>query len=239
MGNSFTVDTGSIVNSKNTEDLWPYIWAIREPECLDWKNGLEDEEIEVLALRQHNLPVPITKTLYLSGRKDVCDVDKLDNLGITHVLNVAGVCARGPLDLYKDHNITYKEIDAHDEEGYNMLGNHLEECQAFIQLAASAGGKCVVHCVAGINRSGVIAAAVHMLSEAPSSNVLTTVAHCRRQRSNCFLWNHSFQAQLVLLAEKQKLMGPLPGQTGCCVAHQAPPPPQDTDPKAKSIASLF
>ena len=47
----------------------------------------------------------------------------------------------------------------------------------------------VVHCHAGINRSGVIAAALMMLRT--NSSVLETVAHCRRQRGNAFLWNRT------------------------------------------------
>ena len=106
-------------------------------------------------------------------------------------------------------------------EGYDMLGNHLEECMQFINSCAAAGGKTVIHCVAGINRSGVIAAAVHLLTAVTMNvagengpqterNILKTVAHCRQQRGNNFLWNHSFQLQLALLARKQNLLGAAP-----------------------------
>lgn len=219
--------SGSNTIAKCSEDLWPYVWAIRDPECLDWKRGLTDEEIEVLSLRQSEMPVEITETLFLSTQRHVEDVNHLNTLGITHVLNVAGKGARGPVDLYKAQGITYKEIDAHDEPGYDMIGGHLKECQAFIEVAKAAGGKCVVHCHAGINRSGVIVAAVHLLqgSEAnrTNTNVLDTVAHCRHQRSNCFLWNHCFQLQLVCLAKENNLLGPMPGSTGCIALDQAPP----------------
>ena len=233
----------SSTSTECTESIWPYVWAIREPECLDWKTGLNSEEIQVLAARQADLPVPITTTIYLSDHKSVCDVQRLSALGITHVLNVAGVTARGPLDEYKSQGITYKEVNADDEEGYDMLGNHLQECRSFIENAAISG-KCVVHCVAGINRSGVIVAAMHLLSGDPDSNVLKTVAHCRRHRSNCFLWNHSFQVQLVQFAKLHNLLGPPPGDTGCCVAELPPPyiaEDEITNAKAKkkSIKNLF
>ena len=283
MGNKFSTDT----ESEDTEkELWPYLCAMRDPSCLDWKRGLSDEEIQICALRQIDLPVPITSSLYLSDHKGVCDVDKLKSLGITRVLNVAGPAARGPLKMYETNDILYKEIDADDEEGYDMLGKHLEECQIFVHsppsLSSSSvnsgeGGqfqkqedqnesKTVIHCVAGINRSGVVAAAIHMLEEAqaqaeaqthsplaqteietetpgastsssssssgvsasgvPSASVsvLNTVAHCRRQRSNCFLWNHSFQLQLAQLARKHGLLGALPGEPGCCCESTASPP---------------
>lgn len=58
-----------------------------------------------------------------------------------------------------------------------------------------------MHCVAGINRSGVLVAAARMLDERTS--VLATVKHCRAQRGSTFLWNESFQEQLVALARRE------------------------------------
>ena len=66
----------------------------------------------------------------------------------------------------------------------------------------------MVHCQAGINRSGVIVAAIHMLEE--QKNVLDVVRHIRRRRGNCFLWNESFQKQLVALAKRNNLLGAKP-----------------------------
>ena len=37
-----------------------------------------------------------------------------------------------------------------------MLAKHFEAASAFIRAAAAAGGRCLVHCVAGINRSGLL-----------------------------------------------------------------------------------
>lgn len=247
MGNTFASqsDTGAS-SPKEEEEVWPYVWAMRDPECLDWKRGLTEEEIQTCALRQIDMPVPITQTMYLSDHRRACDVQKLKSLGITHVLNVAGAAARGPTDIYEANDIVYKEVDADDEEGYDMIGKHLEECQLFIKAAASAGGKTVVHCVAGINRSGVIVAAIHLLEEAEaaegsvSGTVLLTVAHCRLQRSNCFLWNHSFQLQLALFAKKHNLLGPLPGQPGSfCVATAQDQSYDQEKREKKTIKGLF
>lgn len=245
--NSKTEPTARYDNSvyHNDEELWSHLWALQDPTCLDWKHGKSAEEIQECAIRQTKLPVSITEKLYLSDHKNVCDVNKLDELGITHVLNVAGPAARGPVDQYKSHNIEYKEVNADDEEGYDMLGLHLEECRNFMQSAAIVGGRVVVHCVAGINRSGVIVAAEHMLSSDPTtSSVLSTVAHCRRQRGNCFLWNNSFQLQLVRLARQHGLLGPGPGEPGCVVTQQAPDSHTSgidrcSEVEKKSIKSLF
>jgi len=126
---------------------------------------------------------------------------------------------------YQSAGIEYSQIDADDEEGYAMLAKHLEQALAFVALARDdAKGKCVVHCHAGINRSGVLVAAIHMLHT--KSNVLDVVAHCRMQRGNAFLWNHTFQSELVALARERGLLGPKPGEQGCCVLATAPPPPE-------------
>jgi hypothetical protein len=105
-GSTPRTSTVSSSIDEGTEELWPYVWAIRDPECLDWKIGLTREEIQNLALLQLELTVSIIPILYLSDHKHVCDVEKLKSIGITHVLNVAGPAARGPLQLYEIHNIT-------------------------------------------------------------------------------------------------------------------------------------
>ena len=93
-----------------------------------------------------------------------------------------------------------------------MLENHLEECRAFIQQCRDAGGKCVVHCQAGANRSGVIVAAEIMLTE--QKTVIETVCHCRKRRGDTLLCNESFVKDLVQLARKQNLLGPKPKLNG-------------------------
>ena len=39
---------------------------------------------------------------------------------------------------------------------------------------------------------------------------LDVVKHIRRRRGNCYLWNVSFQKQLIALAKKNSLLGPKP-----------------------------
>lgn len=144
------------------------------------------------------------------------DKDRLKTLGITHVLNVAGQGA-GSLedDKYRKLGITYKSIAASDREGYLMFENHLDECRSYISSCRKSGGKCVVHCQAGANRSGIIVAAEFMLTK--RMTVLEVIYHCRKQRGNVFLCNASFQRELVSLARSEGLLGPKPGHPGCIV----------------------
>lgn len=172
-------------------------------------------------MRKAQLPVEIMPHLFLSDARRAHDVELLGRLGITHVFNVAGAPAAGPSHAYAAAGITACNVNADDEEGYRMLAQHLAEAQAFVEAARGSGGKCVVHCVAGINRSGVLAAACLMLHH--RIPVLDAVAQCRRARGNCFLWNNTFQEELVALARVESLLGPAPGAAGCRVTAVAPP----------------
>mmetsp|Transcript_46315 Transcript_46315/g.92870 ORF Transcript_46315/g.92870 Transcript_46315/m.92870 type:complete len:121 (+) Transcript_46315:480-842(+) len=117
-----------------------------------------------------------------------------------------------------------------------MLAKHLSEAREFIAAARDSGGKCVVHCVAGINRSGVTVAAEHMLTT--RQNVLEVVAHCRKQRGNVFLSNKSFQEELVALARAHDLLGPKPGEQGCIVKN-LPQKPTDRPPAQGPLRTLL
>ena len=58
----------------------------------------------------------------------------------------------------------YALLDAEDDIGYDMR-QHLDAASAFIQAAYDAGGQCLVHCQAGINRSVFIVVAELMVRE--------------------------------------------------------------------------
>lgn len=191
-----------------SEEDWPFVRAIREPDYLDWKQSCGVESINDIAKAQCNHPVEIGSRLYLSDAKGVHSPDRLQELGVTHVLNVAGKAATLNPELHEKMGINVLNISAEDEEGYPMLSRHLAEARSFVDQAKKAKGTVVVHCVAGLNRSGVIIAAIHMLEERKS--VLETVAHCRKARGNLFLCNESFQEQLVSLARSEDLLGEKP-----------------------------
>ena len=70
--------------------------------------------------------------------------------------------------------------------------------------ADNTSGKVVVHCVAGINRSGVVATAAYMI--ATQTPVLDAIKHVHSKRG-ALLWNKSFVVQLCILARKHNLLG--------------------------------
>ena len=161
-------------------------------------------------LQPVDLPCSIQPHLLLSSKTEAGDREMLQALGITHLLNAAGKAGRTPVDL-AGAGISYLELNGEDEEGYPMLAKHFEAASAFIRAAAAAGGRCLVHCVAGINRSGLLAVAELMMSE--RLEVLEALARAKRVRG-LILWNESFQLQLVSLAEEHGLLGPMPQLSG-------------------------
>ena len=196
-----------------TDDENLFFEFIVSPEYLDWRRNdktITEEEILKISKKQADMPVQINNYLYLSNAENAHKMDKLKTRGITHVLNVAGPSAQiQDGTIYEKNNIIALNIDADDEEGYPMLKKHLMECQLFVNKCKKMkNGKIVIHCHAGINRSGVIMAAIYMLEE--KKNILDVVKHLRLCRGNACLWNESFVKQLIKLASSKALLGPTP-----------------------------
>merc|ERR1712218_67641 len=116
---------------------------------------------------QQNMPLPIIKdSLYLGNAACIQNVQRLLDLNITSVLNMAGPMAlpKKTIKALKASNIGYHRIDAEDEFQYPLLEKHWEEAKRFIdESIQNTDGKCVVHCVAGMNRSALIATAYYMV----------------------------------------------------------------------------
>lgn len=234
-------DQSSLSIGKNSQyesihEDWPWVWGIRDPKYLDWKKNLSNDEIQAQALRQQNLPVSVTENVYWGSAMSVeSKISQLQTLGITSVLNMAGHALKAETAKeYEKYGIKFKRIDAEDENDYDLLGNHWDEAYEFIKSSTEDGkGKCVVHCVAGINRSGLIVAAYHMLLT--KSTVFETVKHIRAQRGNLALSNEGFQQQLVAIARLNDLLGAKPGTEGSIIHEKSPPADNDWPSNQKKI----
>lgn len=205
---------------------YPYLHVMQsvDPLYLDWRRDLTTEEITTSASLQARLPCEVMPYLFLSHRAGVRNIKRLEELGITHVLNVGGKPARGPISAYKKAGITYKEIQAKDAIGYEMLKHHFWECNEFINSALcpttsnknSSNGdnaeaktkrhaKVVVHCQAGVNRSGVIVASQLIVRE--RKTLLQAMNHGRKCRGNRFCYtNKTFLKELIALSKLEGLL---------------------------------
>ena len=188
-------------SSTASEDV-PWILGLRD--VGDYLKGVTAEER--MRLRQKRMPVEILPHLYLSSAS-AADPKILRLRRVTHAINAAGRAARSQAAVLRK-TMTVLEFEGHDIEGFPMLPRYFARTRQFVQTAQAQGGKVVIFCVAGINRSAVLCAAEYMVSQ--RVNVIDAVRHCRRCKGNVFLTNHSFQAQLVALARKERLLGPPP-----------------------------
>jgi hypothetical protein len=175
------------------------------------------------------LPVEILPWLYLGDQWSVSNVYRLKELGISHVLSVNGM-PREQLkwireEIFQPAGIIHKHVQGEDEEFYDMIGEHWEECKEFLATVRNNGGRVVVHCAAGINRSGLIACAAHMVLE--RKPVLSVVQSVISKRGY-LLWNKSFRKQLCILAANEGLLGekPVGFDDAKIVEESLPPPPQ-------------
>lgn len=182
------------------------------------------------------LPAELLPWLLLSDEMNVRSKKTLKEMKITHVLTVAGMPTfhREFLEsTFESSGITHRYIPGEDEEDYDMIGNHWEESREFLEDARNCGGKVVVHCMAGMNRSALIACAAHMVLE--QTPVLEVIRNCIAKRGK-ILSNKSFQAQLCKLAADENLLGVKPpGYSDDPLEETAPPRP----PTSAALDRLF
>ena len=166
-----------------------------------------------------DLPVEIMPHLLLGDKRCAADLPTLSAFGITHMLNVAGTHGRAASGAAHVGALHYLQLHADDDEGYPILTKHLLAASAFIRTAREQGGRVLIHCQAGINRSGCIAVAELMLTE--RLPVLEAIQRVKAARG-VLLSNTSFQRQLVELARDNGLLGPLPADLPVAAARFKP-----------------
>ena len=142
--------------------------------------------------------------LFLGGFTQAENKELLKQLGITHVIN----CAEGEVQTgqdYYDDDITYMGFEAADEEDYYIM-QHFDEVYKLIEEARVSGGKVLIHCIAGVNRSGALTVAYCMMHfNMGPIEAATFVKNIRPQ----ILSNDEFRRQLIEFA---KTKGFIPSQ---------------------------
>lgn len=88
------------------------------------------------------------------------DVEMLQRVGITRVVNMAGASVVTGQEFY-GKNITCQVINAEDVEDYD-LSQHFTEVSEFLEQAEKDGASVLVHCVAGVSRSVTVSVAYLM-----------------------------------------------------------------------------
>ena len=172
------------------------------------------ERITQWEIRPPPLPVCILPHLLLGGKESAHDLVALQQNAVTHVLCSAMVSSHGIEHVvsspFKEQleaaGIVYHHIAALDPTGEDLL-LHVESASEFVNGARDAGGRCLIHCHDGIDRSGLLAAAMLMLHE--RLPIVEAVRRCKLARG-VVLENESFRTQLCCFAQRHGLLGDEP-----------------------------
>jgi hypothetical protein len=165
-------------------------------------------------------PVAMLPWLYLAPLHCVRNnAERLcQEFGITHVLSTNRMPPQVLESLYwelRSNEIEHHYIPADDQLTYDMMA-HWDECKNFLQDCriyqgeecdeGRRTGKALVHCAAGMNRSGTIVAAAMMHF---GEMDLLQVARELKAKRGYALSNSSFVRQLINFALKEGHLGKL------------------------------
>ena len=158
------------------------------------------------------VPSMITECLYLGNLRSARNMETLKSIGITHVINTIEKYSEtmdskkesqeSLKSFYANQNIEYMGFTSDDDDGYPIL-DKFEAVFEFIEKARKENGKCLIHCVQGRNRSGVLTAAYIMIKN--QIDPISAVEHVVTKR-NHVLSNGSFLVDLLILAKQRKLL---------------------------------
>ena len=174
------------------------------PECIPHYNIIKEvlNKMKVKSQRADPRPSLITEYLYLGSVSHAQNIEMLNKIGISHVINTIEKYSETNFAFYENENIAYMGLTADDDDSY-PIQNHVEEVFNFIEVARKNHGKCLIHCAEGVNRSGFLATAYVMLKH--KIDPISAVEHVATKRHH-ILSNGSFIVQLLLLARKEQLL---------------------------------
>lgn len=120
-------------------------------------------------------PVEILPHLYLGNFQHASQLDILQRLGITSLMNVSKSCKNCFEDMYEYMTIPVDDNDSAD------LSSWFDSAIAFIDDVKAKGGRVLVHCRAGVSRSVTICLAYLMFTA--KIRLEAAFEHVRSKRS--------------------------------------------------------
>lgn len=147
-------------------------------------------------------PSQLLDYLYMGNYADAGNFERLKELGITHVVNCAPVKPTDDSPYDEEVGVTgYMQIPAVDKVDFDIL-QYYESVKTFIDSAKKDGGKILVHCAMGINRSGAICSAY--LVDAEGMDLISGMKLIK-EKHGIIVLNKGFQKQLMEFAKERKL----------------------------------
>eukprot|EP01006_Ploeotia_vitrea_P066056 TRINITY_DN94262_c0_g1_i1.p1 TRINITY_DN94262_c0_g1~~TRINITY_DN94262_c0_g1_i1.p1 ORF type:complete len:213 (+),score=9.99 TRINITY_DN94262_c0_g1_i1:44-682(+) len=147
----------------------------------------------------------IPDKLWLASLAQTTEKQFIDSKNITHIVNLAGKDCDSSIMLQRCPTCKhYKSIEAEDIQGYDIF-QHYTEVEEYLKSALSEGGRVVVHCVAGVNRSAALCIAFLALYQ--GSPLLDVVRAVKAKRPS-ILSNYSFRVQLLGFVQQHQTQLP-------------------------------
>ena len=186
------------------------------PECIGYYNIIFDIVNDDIRLKYPKSMTKLTDHLYLGSIHDAQDLGILKENGITHIIDTvkSTKIPKSPRKFQKENSqdeipkvligekIKYFGFTSQDDGNYPIM-EHFDDVFKFIENAEENDGKCLIHCLEGINRSGVLATAYLMVK-----NKIGPIPAARYvfERRGMILSNTSFIVALLILAKEKKLL---------------------------------
>jgi len=126
--------------------------------------------------REGKKPAELRPWFFLGGVKTAESKDTMQNMGITHILNVAD-----NVRCFFPHDFAYLHIQIVDGGKDGGIVDAFKPAREFVEKAKNAGGKVLIHCLHGVNRSATTAMAVLMQME--GLTLADAFQHVKTQRA--------------------------------------------------------
>lgn len=170
-----------------------------------------------------SFPSEIVPYLFVGSQQHAQSRPILEQLKITHILNITATCPN-----WFAGSIEYKNIPIKDTWNQNIT-SYFEDAFQFIDAARNSGGRVLVHCVAGISRSPTITIAY--LMRTLNISLQGALSHVKAAR-NIVSPNLDF---LVELEQYERLLNPSMGPAPLV----SPDPPDTAPPFASSLTGAM
>ncbi|XP_063677816.1 protein phosphatase Slingshot-like isoform X2 [Bolinopsis microptera] len=141
---------------------------------------------------QMDEPSLILDYLYLGTEWNACNVEELQENGVTHILNVSR-----DIENFFEKNFQYLRVDVLDRPDQNLL-EYWQETYNFIKSCKEQGGKILIHCQMGVSRSASCTIAFIMKEYEQS---FKDTLHTTKAKRNCVKPNPGFHTQLEIYEE--------------------------------------
>ena len=144
------------------------------------------------------LPAPLLPHLFLGTEAHARSVKLLKRFQITDVINCCeNHTGKDHYDELAEAGIRVFGFSTEDSLQYPILESCYDEVKRILDDVQRRNGRCLIHCQAGVNRSGVLAIAY--VADATGATVLEAAKDVKARRGRVCT-NPAFQQQLIEFA---------------------------------------